>query len=50
MSKIIFKKIKKIIGMHFGIKSYLKSNHNYTDKQALSSVRALLSFTDTVHN
>jgi hypothetical protein len=28
MSKIIFKKIKKIIGMHFGAKSYLKSTRS----------------------
>ena len=32
MSKIILKK-KKIIGMHFGAKSYLKSNRNHTAKQ-----------------
>jgi hypothetical protein len=36
MSKIIFKKWKNIIGMHFGMKSYLKSTRNYTAKHALS--------------
>jgi hypothetical protein len=35
MSKIIFKKLKNIIGMHFDTKSYLKSNHNHTAKQTL---------------
>ena len=35
ISKIIFKKSKNIIDMHFGMKSYLKSNHNHTAKQAL---------------
>jgi hypothetical protein len=36
MSKMIFKKKKKnIIGMHFGTKSYLKSNRNHTAKQTL---------------
>jgi hypothetical protein len=34
MSKIIFKKIKKITDMHFDIKNYLKTNHNHTDKEA----------------
>jgi hypothetical protein len=29
MSKIYFKKLKNIIGMHFNTKNYLKSNHNY---------------------
>ena len=27
--------MKKIIGMHFGTKSYLKSTHNHTAKHAL---------------
>ena len=27
MSKMIFKKLKNIIGIYFGTKSYLKSNH-----------------------
>jgi hypothetical protein len=30
-----FKKIKKIISMYFDMKSYLKSNHNYTAKYTL---------------
>jgi hypothetical protein len=34
MSKIIFKKWKNIIDMHFGTKSYLKSTHNHTVKHA----------------
>ena len=34
MSKIIFKKSKNIIDMHFDTKNYLKSNHNHTVKQA----------------
>ena len=34
MSKIIFKKSKNIIEMYFGMKSYLKNNHNHTAKQA----------------
>jgi hypothetical protein len=29
-----FLKIKKIIDMYFGMKSYLKSNNNYITKQA----------------
>jgi hypothetical protein len=33
ISKMIFKKLKNIIGMHFDTKSYLKSNHNHTAKQ-----------------
>ena len=32
MSKIIFKKWKNIIDMHFGMKSYLKSTRNHTAK------------------
>jgi hypothetical protein len=32
MSKMIFKKWKNIIGMYFGTKSYLKSNHYHTAK------------------
>ena len=32
MSKMIFKKWKNIIGMHFGTKSYLKSTCNHTAK------------------
>jgi hypothetical protein len=35
MSKMIFKKYKKIIDMHFGTKSYFKSNCNHTAKQTL---------------
>jgi hypothetical protein len=35
MSKMIFKKLKNIIGMHFGTKSYLKSTRNHTVKHAL---------------
>jgi len=35
MSKMIFKKYKNIIGMHFGTKSYLKSTSNHTAKHAL---------------
>ena len=35
ISKIIFKKLKNIIGMYFGKKSYLKNNRNHTAKQAL---------------
>ena len=38
ISKIIFKKSKNIIDMHFHIKNYLKKNHNYTIKQALSLI------------
>jgi hypothetical protein len=37
MSKMIFKKLKNIIDMYFGTKSYLKSNRNHTAKQTLSS-------------
>ena len=40
MSKIIFKKSKNIIGMHFDTKNYLKSNRNHTAKQALRSYKA----------
>ena len=36
MSKIIFKKLKNIIDMHFNTKSYLKSNRNHTAKQTLT--------------
>ena len=32
ISKLIFKKLKNITGMHFDTKSYLKSNCNYTTK------------------
>jgi len=35
MSKIIFKKWKNIIGMHFGTKNYLKSTRNHTAKHSL---------------
>jgi hypothetical protein len=35
MSKIIFKKWKNIIGMHFGTKSYLKSNRYGTVKHTM---------------
>ena len=34
ISKIIFKKLKTIIDIYFNMKSYLKSNHNHTAKQA----------------
>jgi hypothetical protein len=34
MSKMIFKKWKNIIGMHFNTKSYLKNTRNHTAKQA----------------
>jgi len=36
MSKMIFKKIKKIIGMHFSTKSFLKNTRNHTAKHAHS--------------
>jgi hypothetical protein len=36
MSKMIFKKWKNIIGMHFGTKIYLKSTRNHIAKQTLS--------------
>ena len=36
ISKMIFKKWKNIIGMHFGTKSYLKSTRNHTAKHALN--------------
>ena len=36
MSKIIFKKLKNIILIYFGMKSTLKSYRNRTPKQALS--------------
>ena len=39
MSKMIFKKWKNIIDMHFGMKSYLKSTHNHTAKHALFLLR-----------
>jgi len=42
MSKMIFKKWKNIIGMHFDTKSYLKSIHNHTAKHALKLI-ALIS-------
>ena len=42
MSKMIFKKWKNIIGMHFGTKSYLKSTRNHTVKHALRQSAALL--------
>jgi hypothetical protein len=35
MLKMIFKEIKKIIGMYFGTKSYLKSNCYHTAKHTL---------------
>ena len=35
MSKMIFKKWKNIIGMHFGTKNYLKSTRNHTAKHTL---------------
>jgi hypothetical protein len=38
MSKMIFLK-KKIIGMYFGIKSYLKSNRYHTAKHPLSQFK-----------
>jgi len=36
MLKMIFKKWKNIIGMHFGTKSYLKSTRNHTAKHVLN--------------
>jgi len=36
MSKIILKKIKKIISMYFDTKSYLKSNRYHTAKHIQS--------------
>ena len=42
ISKIIFKKSKNIIDMHFGMKSYLKSNHNHTAKQALKGLELVI--------
>ena len=39
MLKIIFKKLKNIIDMYFGTKSYLKSYHNHSAKQALKLSR-----------
>ena len=36
MSKMIFKKSKNIIDMHFSTKSYLKNNRNYTTKKLIS--------------
>ena len=36
MSKIIFKKSKNIIDMHFNTKNYLKNNHNHTAKLAIN--------------
>jgi hypothetical protein len=44
MSKMIFKKIKKIIGMHFNTKSYLKSNRYYTVKHPLNRVLVCRAF------
>ena len=41
ISKIIFKKWKNVIGMYFGTKSYLKSNHYYTAKHPLELVTLL---------
>jgi len=38
ISKIIFKKWKNIIGMYFGTKSYLKSNHYHTAKHPFHKV------------
>jgi hypothetical protein len=42
MSKMIFKKWKNIIGIHFGTKNYLKSTRNHTDKDALSLSEKLI--------
>jgi len=46
MSKIIFKKWKNIIGMYFGMKSYLKNNHYHTAKHVVNYTPSLpvLSF------
>jgi hypothetical protein len=41
ISKMIFFKKKKIIGMYFDTKNYLKSNRNYTAKQTLNCVPKL---------
>jgi hypothetical protein len=41
MSKMIFKKLKNIIGMYFGTKSYLKSNHYHTVKHALNRLKSI---------
>jgi len=41
MSKIIFKK-KKIIGMYFSTKNYLKSNRNHTPKHNLNPLKLSL--------
>ena len=45
MSKIIFKKSKKFIGMYFDTKNYLKNNRNYTVKQTLNR-RSVLTIVD----
>ena len=47
MLKIIFKKLKNIINIHFNIKNYLKNNHNYTTKQAFNTL--LLTFFMRLH-
>ena len=38
MLKIIFKKSKNIINVHFNTKNYLKTNRNYTDKEAMHAL------------
>jgi hypothetical protein len=44
MSKMIFKKWKNIIGMHFSMKSYLKRTRNHTAKHVLNIFLNLKSF------
>jgi len=39
MSKMIFKKWKNIINMHFNTKSYLKSTRNHTVKHTLNLIQ-----------
>jgi len=50
MSKMIFKKWKNIIGMHFGTKSYLKSTRNHTAKHALNILPEVGCIADFVLN
>jgi len=43
ISKMILKKLKNIIGMHFGTKGYLKSNRYHTAKHPLSVLNKFIS-------